>query len=370
MKIFSKSVFVALAILSLSLTACKDSDDTINSNPCSVSFDQKAMFANLADNIIIPSYLDLKTKVEALTNEMDVFLAEPNATNLTTLRATWLTAYLSWQACAYYEFGPAENIFLRNSLNNFPVNQSGVEQNIIAGTYDFDKPDNYDKGFPALDYLLFGLAENDADLLNKYTNDTDAAKYKTYAQALVVDMKTKVEQTYTSWTTDYRDQFVSNTGTAAGTSLSLVINNLNQNYEFIKREKLGTPVGIVFDIPNPTTVEAYYSGNAIKLATAALEAARNLYLGGTGLGLDDNLNAADARKGSETLDAVIQARFTEAIAAVKELNDPLDQEIQNDRASVVNAYNQVTKQVVPLKTDMPSALCVSITYIDNPSDSD
>ncbi len=370
MKTFSQLVFGAVLILSLSLTACKDNDDTINSNPCSVSFDQEAMFANLADNIIIPSYLDLKTKIEGLNNEMEVFLAAPNATNLATLRAAWLTAYLSWQSCAYYEFGPAENVFLRNSLNNFPANQNGIEQNIAAGTYDFNQPDNYDKGFPALDYLLFGVAENDTDILNKYTNDADATKYKTYAQALVTDMKTKVDQTYKTWTTNYRDQFVGNTGTAAGTSLSLIINKLNQNYEFIKREKLGTPVGIVFDIPNPKTVEAYYSGNAVKLANAALEAARHLYLGGTGLGLDDNLNAADARKGDETLDAVIQARFTEAIAAVAQLNDPLDQAIENDRASVINAYNKVTTQVVSLKTDMPSALCVSITYIDNPSDSD
>lgn len=367
---FRRSFFAIALLLGLSLSACKDKEDDTNTNPCSISFDQEAMFANLADNIIIPSYLSLKTGVDALAIQTDNFINDPQESQLVSLREAWLAAYLSWQACAQYEFGPAAEVFLRNSLNNFPTNQDAIEQNISSGSYDFSQPDNYDKGFPALDYLLFGSGANTGEIINKFASASTADQYRNYLKALVVDMQTKVDQTYSKWTNSYRNTFVGNTGTAAGTSLSLIINNLNQNYEFIKREKLGTPVGIVFDIPNPKTVEAYHSGNAVKLAVAALKAAQNFYLGKDGLGLDDNLAAADARKADQSLDAVIQQRFTQAIAAVSLLNDPLDQNIADDRAAVVNAYNEVTKQVVTLKTDMPSALCVSITYIDNPSDSD
>ena len=49
---------------------------------------------------------------------------------------------------------------------------------------------------------------------------------------------------------------------------------------------------------------------------------------------------------------------------------PLSAAVDEDMELAIEAYNQVTRQVVNLKTDMPTLLCVAITYIDNPSDSD
>ena len=78
----------------------------------------------------------------------------------------------------------------------------------------------------------------------------------------------------------------------------------------------------------------------------------------------------NAEKNGQSLNDLIKAQFTAAIDAVKNTPAPLHDTVVNDNETVVNAYNEITKQLVNIKTDLPSVLCVSITYIDNPSDSD
>lgn len=366
-----KKLFFSILLLSalIAFNAC----DNTQENPCENDFDQKAMFMNMANNLIIPAFTDLKTKVDAMSTSTTTFSTTPNQANLDGLRATWFDAYLSWQSAAQYNFGPAEAVFLRSSVNNFPLNINETNANITSGTYDFDMPDAYDKGFPALDYLLYGIGTNDTEILEKFTTNTDAAKYIQYLTDLVADIKTRVDHTHNGWTSsNYDETFNNNTGTAAGTSLSLVVNNLNENYELIKREKIGIPSGVLtLGFTNPDKTEAYFSGRSLELAEAALEATEQFYLGGNGIGLDDFLIAIDAKKSNdEPLNEAIANQFSIAKAALAALSGKLSDEVDDNTAKVENAYNELSAQLINIKTDLPSVLCVSITYIDNPSDSD
>ena len=189
-------------------------------------------------------------------------------------------------------------------------------------------------------------------------------------------MQSKVTQTHDTWKNGYRDSFVTKTGTAAGNSLSQIINSWNENYELIKRNKIGVPSGVLdLNFPLADKVEAVYSGISSSLAVEALNASLSLYLGKgkdgiDRVGLDDFLNEINAEKNEKTLDEVIQEQFANAINAVSALPDPLSEAIENDEMPTVLAYNEITKQVINIKTDLPSVLCISITYVDNPSDSD
>ncbi len=360
-----KSIF---ALSMLLLLACGDDDKGGNTDPCNSNFDQEAMFTNIADNIIIEGYKDLLEDVNALSSATTDFINDVNTSNIENLRTAYLQAYLSFQKIGQFEFGPAETVFLRNSLGNFPTNTEEIENNISSGTYDFSQPDVFDKGFPALDYMLYDIVDDTPEGLDIYINN---AEYRDYLNALVTDIVTRSSQTMEAWETDYRGDFIQNTGTAAGTSLSLIINALNQNYELIKRQKLGVPSGVLtLGFINPEEVEGFYGGHGAQLATTALKATENLYLGGTSIGLDDYLIAVNAEKNGELLDDLIKAQFTAAITAVEALADPLSLTIENEQPTVESAYNEVAKQLVNIKTDLPSVLCVSITYIDNPSDSD
>lgn len=350
----------------LFIAACADDPSPTG---CETDFDQEAMFTNLADNLIIYGYRDLNARINELNWANDDFQATVNAANLEDLRTAWFSAYFYWQRVSQYEFGPAADVFLQNSLNNFPLDTAIVNEKIQNSDFDFTSPDAYDKGFPALDYLLFGIGNDDTEIINQFTNNP---KYLAYLDKVIEDMTSRVEATATGWDI-YRATFVTNTGTAAGSSLSLIVNSFNQNYEYIKRDKLGIPSGVLtLGFTNPTKVEAYYSGRSVELLNEALKSSLSFYLGLSGLGLDDYLQKIGTMKGDKTLDEVIQRQFSDARLEVSKLSmtTPLSEIVENNPQTVVNAYNEVAKQLINIKTDMPSVLCVSITYIDNPSDSD
>jgi predicted lipoprotein len=367
-----KKITITLFTFAFLFSACGEDSENAPSQNCGGEFDQRAMFQNIAETIILPGYEDLKSSADQMAADAAGFRDNPNAEALFELQNSFIQAWHSWQKVAQLEFGPAEEVFLRSSLNNFPANIQQIEENIQSGSWDFGQPERYDKGFPALDYLLFG-ADDSRETIASLFNSNET--WRNYLDALITDITDRVDHTLNGWKSEYLDIFTENTGSAAGTSLSLLINNLNEHYELIKRDKLGIPSGLLtLGFTNPENVEAYYSGQSVSLAKTALIAARRLYLGNgngvEGLGLDDYLNAANAKKGEISLDQAIQNQFDAAEEALNQLADPLSERVEDDNSAVVNAYNEVTKNVVMLKTDMPSVLCVSITYIDNPSDSD
>jgi len=360
-----KKLAIFLLPLALLFAACEEDS---NNNPCESDYDQQALFQNLADGVILPAYAQMEASAAALDEAAQAFTNAPSAAGLTALREAFRTAYLDWQAVAQYEFGPAEERALRATLNNFPLNAQALENKIAAADYDFTNPNTFDKGFPALDYLLYGLGDGtDTAVLDQLSE----AAYADFLSAQTAFILEAVQAVRSAWADGYREGFIANTGTAAGTALSLAINGLNEHYETIKRDKIGVPSGVVtLGFTNPAKVEARYSGLSLELAIAATEAAEQFYTGGSGAGLDDYLEAVNATKEGESLSARILAQFDAALAALAEIEGPLQDAVEENNEATVTAYNELTKQIVNIKTDMPSVLCVAITYIDNPSDSD
>ncbi len=359
-------VFIATLLMSFLLPSCRDNPEP---DPCENGFNQEAMFSNLVNNLILPGYQELEAKVNTLANKSDAFLNNVSQTELDALREAWESAYISWQKVAQFSFGPAGNTSLRKHLNSFPTNRAIIEVNVDANIWDFTTYARFDKGFPALDYIINGLDSTDQAILNKYNIENN--NYKTYLNEVVTDIQSRVQDVNAEWRFSYNQVFVTNTGTAEGTALSQIVNALSENYELIKREKLGVPSGVTnlgFVYPNRT--EGYYGKISTPLLKQALQSAKDFYMGLDGPGLDDFLIEIDAEKEEELLAEVIENRFDFAINIANELEEPLSEIISENAQPVVRVYNEVAANMVPLKTDMPSVLCVAITYIDNPSDSD
>ncbi len=367
------TLFLFLLLGAVFFISC-DEGEKPSSNSCIDGYDQEALFQNLSENVIIPSYSHLKDAVDQLKSSAESFVNNPQTSEFQKLKSNFLGAYSNFQGCSMFEFGPAKEAFLRNSLNNFPLNIEEVESKIGAGNYDFSSPDAYDKGFPALDYLLFGSAATEEEIIIRLTEDENT---RNYLQRVVNDISERVDYVISAWTSGgYSEQFVANTGTAAGTSLSLIINSLNEHYELLKRDKIGIPSGtLTLGFPNPTKVEAYHSRVSTALATKALEASKRFFLGNSlqgqsGEGLDDLLDHVGATKDGVDLSQVIEQQYSRSIDALHSIDrEPLSEMVESGDA-VSEVYATISQQVVYLKTDMPSVLCVAITYVDNPSDSD
>lgn len=78
------------------------------------------MLANYADNVIVPRYADFQEKVATMDATADAFTTSPDVATLSDLRSDWEAAYLSWQRCSMFEFGPASAVVLRSTCNTFP----------------------------------------------------------------------------------------------------------------------------------------------------------------------------------------------------------------------------------------------------------
>ncbi|MEO8761646.1 MAG: imelysin family protein [Bacteroidia bacterium] len=366
---------VCLLGLLLSVVACKKKATPTITNPSSVNFDRKGMLTNLANNLIIPSYQALNTTVITLDSSVTVFNTSQNITTLANLQAAFKNAYLAWQSCSAFEVGPADQLSLNVAVNTFPTDTHQISTNINSGSYNLAGLVNQPaRGFPAIDYLLFGIGADANAILAEYTTDSKAAGRKQYLAALSADIKTNIQTVLSAWQSGYTNTFVNATGSDVGSSLGLLMNSLDYDLEILKNDELGIPLG-KHSMGNilPNEVEAYYSGISVQLAVQQLKIIQNIYLGKSiqgsdGLGLDDYLVALNAQYNNGSLNDAIKAQFNTAITDLGNVPDPLSNTIITNATPANKAYVDIQKLVVLMKTDMPSATGILITFVDNDGD--
>ena len=355
-----------LAILFLGM-GCKDKEV--------LEYDREALLSNIGDNVILPSYQTLGTAALSLQQDAVAFRASKGLSELDALQNSMLTLWTSWKASSPFEFGPAADRALRASLNTFPSDSIQIKSNITAGTWDFNLAANLDaKGFPAMDFMLFGLGADDNAILDRYLNPQDSAQYQNYLAALISDSKSLIESVRDEWQNSYLATFKASLGTDVGSGTSFLVNELNRDLEVIKTASIGIPIGKqTFGQALPGKCEALYSAHSISLIVAQLESIERIYkgtslAGADGYGLKEALDALEAQYQGGSLTEAIDAQFTAAKSAAQAIPTPLSDAVVSNAPSVENAYTEVQKLVILLKTDMASAMSILITYTDADGD--
>ena len=357
---------LGILVLATLFFSCKDKNKTTEK-----SFDLKGMLQNVGSNIIVPAYDDLKSKTNILSIATDTFTLNPTSQNLSALRLAFKNAYISWQSCDVYDFGPAMDNALRANFNVYPVDTTKITNNVSSGSFNLDIISNSDaKGFPAIDFLLYGEKQSDAYILKQFSTDSKASNRIQYLKTLVQAIATKSATVADAWNNTYLSTFTTNLGYSVGSSAGLLVNAMNAYYErYLRDGKVGIPVGVrSLGIALPRQTEAYYGGFSVELLNASIQAFQNLYLGKygstNGLGLDDHLMAYDGT----AIDENIRNYLADAVTACNTLSDPLSQTIINNQSSVEAVYSKLQKVIIPLKVDMPSKLGILISYQDNDGD--
>jgi predicted lipoprotein len=362
--------FLLLFVSIITFSACSSSEEIAPT--ITDSFDRNALLENIADNIIIPAYEDFSGKMNALKTAGDSFSTAPNQSNLEALRVSWFAAYKTWQHIEMFDIGKAEELQFKFYMNIYPVTVSDIEDNITNGSYDLNSVNNQDaQGFPALDYLLHGLADSDAALLEKYTTAENNEYLKNYLVAILNQMNTLT----TSVVSDFKAQrnaFVISTENTATSSVNKLINDYIFYYEKgLRANKFGIPAGIFSSTPLPEKVEGQYKNDVSKeLALDALTAVQNLFEGRhynastTGVSFKDyleKLNRSDIATGTSS-------QFNTATAQVETLESSFAAQINTDNTGMTMAYDELQKAVVLLKVDMLQAFNVSVDYVDADGD--
>lgn len=348
----------------------KDEDD--QPEPIVDNFDRTSLLTNFADSIIIPNFILLDAKLDSLTAHTTSFNASPDLSGLIALRSSFQDAYFAYQSVSIFEFGPSETEVYRTNCNTFPTDTTQINLNITNGTWNFALASNIDaKGYPAIDYLLYGRNVSDATIVSYFMSSSNR---RTYLADLVSQLSAHTNNVLNSWLSGYRATFIASNGNSIGSSLGYLVNQLNYDLELIKNGKVGIPLGkLSLGVPYPEKCENYFSGQSVWLASAALNNIENCYLGrsangNNGSGFDDYLDHLGAQYQSGTLNSAIQSHFTDAKTKLQLVPDPLSVQVTSNPAVVDTAYAAVKRLLVLLKTDMPSNLGIVITYQDTDGD--
>ncbi|MGK0413977.1 MAG: putative lipoprotein [Polaribacter sp.] len=363
--------FLLLFLTMFLIYACTSSgeEDPLTTD----NFDRKVMLTHIADNIIIPSYEDFTSKMESLNSVGTAFSNNPTQTTLEDLRGSWLEAYKSWQHVEMYNTGFAEELGFNFFMNIYPLTVSDVEQNITNGTYDLNSPNNHDaQGFPALDYLLYGVGTGDEEILSKYTTAAHNNNYKNYLTDVLQQMNTLTKEVVAQFKAN-RDAFVNSAENTATSSVNKLINDYIFYYEKgLRRNKIGIPAGFFSNTPFPDKVEAYYRKDISKiLALEALTAVQDVFVGhyfGTAnanrSGFKDYLIALNR----EDLATAIENQFEVAKTQINNLEDDFSSQIISNNAQMLKTRDELQKAVILLKVDMLQAFNISVDYVDADGD--
>ena len=362
-----KRYYILLLVVVFGLGACNSSEVAVDDG----GFDRSTLLANLADNLIIPSFEDLKTKVDAMETASNTFMATPNATNLDAFQATWEAAMTSFVKCSPFGFGPADlslGTFVE-VLGTFPANPTNIETNLNNTAFNLASSFERDvRGFMAVEYLIFSL-NGDAAVLANYGTGSD--NRKNYLKTVMTEIKTNIDKIVSTWTGSYRATFTSSTETSAGSPISLLYNSFVKDYEGIKNFKLELPAGLQAGQTStePTKVEAYYSGISLDLIKAHFAATQNVWLGvglnGTdGVGFEEYLNAVE---GGPALVTQTKAKVAEINTAINAI--PAGRLSDNVGSTQVSATHTLMQDnTANFKSSMSSLLGISITFSDNDGD--
>lgn len=374
--------FIVVFALVLIVASCgkKDKGDaaaTGNTNvPQGAPSDREVMLTNIADNIVLPAYANFDLKLAAMISKADAFRVTPSETSLNAFRAAWEEAYIEWQKVGIFDFGPAHDVALNSFMNIYPCNVTAINANISSGNANLEVFSSYPtQGFPALDYLINGVATTDSDIVAMYTTDDDAEKRKAYILQLTNQMNKKIAEVNTAWKGEYRNKFVTSTGMGLFSSTSLMVNGIVFYYErFIRSGKFGIPSGVmVGGTVLPASVEAYYKKDiGKKLAQTAHQAfadyfnGKSIKTGEEGGSLKTYLNALGAK--DATTNVLLSATINKQFGVINDKLTLLNNDVASDNNKMIAVYNEMQLLVRLLKVDMTSALSVTITYTDNDGD--
>ena len=357
-------------VLVLAINGCTPSDE--NETALTDNFDRVKLLINIADNIIQPAYDDFSVKMGALKIAGEAFTDAPNQSSLEVFRASWLSAYKIWQQIEMFDIGKAEELQYKFYMNIYPVTVNDIQSNISKGTYNLNSVNNQDaQGFSALDYLLYGVADSDVAILEKYTTEVNSGNLKKYITDILNQMNGLTAQVVSDFRTQ-RNSFVESTQNNATSVFNKLINDYIFYYEKgLRANKFGIPAGNFSATPLPEKVEAFYRKDISKeLALEAIVAVQNIFEGKyygsseMGIGFKDYLINLDR----DDISTVVISQLSSAKAEVEKLNTNFYTQINTDNSFMTKAYDELQKVVVLLKVDMLQAFNVNVDYVDADGD--
>lgn len=126
----------------------------------------EAVVKNYVDNVVMPTYAELKQNNKALAEAVKAFATTPSNALFEKACEAWLTARMPWETSEAFLFGPVDELGLDPNMDSWPLDQDAIVNILNSGKYenlnwsDGDDDDAIEaaqsvRGFHTLEFLLF-----------------------------------------------------------------------------------------------------------------------------------------------------------------------------------------------------------------------
>ncbi len=354
-------LMMGLAMMGLcAFTACSSDDDKKEESKIEIlDAEYDAIINQYVDNVVLPTYNDLKTKNTALYNAVVSFGNAPSDANFQAVCNAWLTAREPWESSEAFLFGPVADYGLDPNMDSWPLDQEAIvkllesqQWNEMEWTGDYDEDDEAIaaaqnvRGFHTLEFLAFrdGKARTltdtaiDGEAANAVYNESNATAWAQYmrntAQLLVKDVTTLVD----AWNNGYAASFKSHNGGDFTSGLSCIEQLIDGCIDIageVGDAKIGDPYSLY--VSGKTTealyaVESWYSWHSRDDYTNNIYSIRNAYYGSRDGSVNKNSLSKLGEKYNAELDADVKKAITNAANAIQAIPQPFRNNINSKEA--------------------------------------
>lgn len=361
-----KQLFLmGLAMMGLcTFTACSSSsDDDKKPETQEVTIQDSeydAIINQYVDNVVMPTYRDLKTKNSALYNAVVAFGNNPSNAGFQTICDAWLAAREPWESSEAFLFGPVADFGLDPNMDSWPLDQEAIvntlksqQWNTMEWEGDYDEDDEAIaaaqnvRGFHTLEFLAFrdgkartltdlAASDNAADYVYDESNATAWAQYmRNTAQLLVDDVTLLCDE----WEDSYANEFKKHNRGDFTSGLSCIEQLIDGCIE-IAGEVGGAKIGEPYDLymSGKTqealyAVESWYSWHSRDDYTNNIYSIRNAYYGSRDGSINNNSLSKLVAKYDADLDSRVKAAIKAAADAIQAIPQPFRNNINTAEAA-------------------------------------
>ena len=361
---WARAGFGLLLLASLVLVACSQEPPP----------SRQEVLVNLTDQVIVPRFQTVSEEMGAMRDELHGLCSEPTSANLQASRTRWRQARASWMRSQAMWFGPVMDRRSRTLVDWAPVDPERIEDTLgqrdsVSASDVREFFGSTQRGLGAIEYVIFG---DDADVLASL-EDPEGIRCQ-YLTALGDVVAREMTDVLLGWTGDgtngggYASYF---NGTA---NIALVeqqaLDEVVRTSVFLTRSiadmRLGQALGSDGGIPDPSAIPGGNGHNAVADLRNQVIGMQDMYLGGNteeAPGVDDLVNGVSAEANDRML-----AHFTATLAAIDQLQEPLQSTVVDNPEPALAALQQAQELQRALNTEVVSLLGVTVGFADTDGD--
>lgn len=181
------------------------------------------VISDYVDNVVLPTYLDLKTQNANLFNAVKAFRESPSDAAFEAVSEAWMIAREPWETSEAFLFGPVDNEGLDPNMDSWPLDQDAIVNILNSGNFDdldWTDGDSEDavtakqevRGFHTLEFLVFrnGQARTTNDTADSSQtadivyNSSNAKSWANYMYQVAFLLQKDASDLYSYWNDSYK----------------------------------------------------------------------------------------------------------------------------------------------------------------------